>query len=55
MADGRKKAEDHRREAASCLEAAERMSAATDRARLMEMAQRWLELARAAESESEPQ
>jgi len=55
MAYGRKKAEGYRREAASCLEAAERMSAAADLARLMEMAQRWLELAEAAESEDEPQ
>jgi hypothetical protein len=44
---------EYRRLAAECLEAAERMSLREDRSRLMEMAQRWLDLARKAEGEAE--
>jgi hypothetical protein len=44
------KAAEYRKLAASCLEVAERMSFKADRARMMEMAQRWLELAKQAEA-----
>jgi len=39
MAASKDKAEEYRREAASCLEVAERMSVHADRARMLEMAQ----------------
>ena len=41
---------DYRREAAACLQVAERMSVHADRAQMMEMAQRWLQLAKQAET-----
>jgi hypothetical protein len=43
------KAAEYRRQAASCIQVAERMSVTDDRLRMMEMAQRWLDLARQAE------
>jgi hypothetical protein len=43
-------AADYPRMAAQCIEAAERMSLRADRARLLEMAQRWLRLAQGAEA-----
>jgi hypothetical protein len=52
MDQDKRLAEVYRREAAACLEVAQRMSVAADRARLTEMAQRWLELAQKAERES---
>jgi hypothetical protein len=45
MASSKSKAEEYRREAAACLEVAERMSLSLDRARMLQMAQHWLELA----------
>jgi hypothetical protein len=49
------RAAEYRRLAAECLEVAERMSLRADRSRMMEMAQRWLDLAKKAErSDSEP-
>lgn len=45
------KASEYRRLAAECLQIANNMSLNTERARLMEMAQKWLELAQKAESE----
>jgi hypothetical protein len=45
------RAAEYRRLAAECLEVAERMSLREDRARMMEMAQRWLDLAQKAEGE----
>jgi len=51
MKNGKDKAAEYRREAASCLEVAERMSLSADRARMMEMAQRWLDLAKKAEDD----
>jgi hypothetical protein len=47
--DRDKAAARYRKLAAQCLEMAERMSLNTDRARMMEMAQRWLDLAKQAE------
>jgi hypothetical protein len=46
------KASDYRRFAAECMEIAYRMSANGNRARMMEMAQRWLDLAQKAEAEN---
>jgi hypothetical protein len=46
------KAAEFRRQAAACIEVADRMSLQEDRARMTEMAQRWLELARKAEAET---
>jgi hypothetical protein len=46
---------EYRREAAACLEVAERMSLHSDGARMMEMAQRWLELAKNAEARAAKQ
>src|SRR5579862_9541367 len=40
----------YRRLAAECLEVAERMSLRADRARMIEMAQRWLDLAKKEEA-----
>ena len=51
MGDSNDKAAEYRRMAASCLEVAERMSLDADRARLLEMARQWLDLAREAEAE----
>ena len=49
MIDEPSRADKYRRLAAECLEVAERMSLREDRARMMEMAHRWLELAVKAE------
>jgi hypothetical protein len=43
------KAAEYRRLAAACIEVAQRMSLKEDRSRMMDMAQRWLELAQEAE------
>jgi hypothetical protein len=43
-------AEQYRKMAADCIEVAQRMSLKDDRARMMEMAQRWLDLAQQAET-----
>jgi hypothetical protein len=43
----------YRREAKACIDVAERISVREDRLRMMEMAQRWLELAQRAEDEAE--
>jgi len=51
MDDRQDKSADFRRQAAACIEVAERVSLREDRARMMEMAQRWLELAQKAEAE----
>ncbi len=53
MGDHRNKAQEYRRQAAACLEVAERMSLNADRALMLEMAQQWLELARKAEADAE--
>jgi hypothetical protein len=42
-------AEEYRKMAADCIEVAQRMSLKDDRTRMMEMAQRWLDLAQRAE------
>ena len=52
MTEPPSRAAEYRRLAANCLEVAERMSLWEDRARIMEMAQRWLDLARKEERES---
>jgi putative IMPACT (imprinted ancient) family translation regulator len=44
------KIEEYRKMAANCIEVAQRMSLKDDRARMMEMAQRWLDLAQQAET-----
>jgi hypothetical protein len=49
MADPNDRSEEYRREAAACLEVAERMSLSFDRARKLQMAQHWLDLAVKAE------
>jgi len=51
MEDRRSKAKEYRRQAAACLQVAERMSLRDDRALMLEMAKHWLELARTAEDE----
>jgi hypothetical protein len=53
MTSSKEKAAEFRRQAAACLEVAERMSLEEDRARMIEMAEHWFELARRAEAESE--
>ena len=50
MGDGKHKEADYRKQASACLEVAERMSLQEDRARMVEMAHRWLELAQKAEA-----
>jgi hypothetical protein len=50
MVDGIDRAAQYRKEAAACLEVAEGVSVRADRARMMEMAQRWLELAQQVEA-----
>jgi hypothetical protein len=52
LADERTKAAECLREAAACIEVAERMSVQTDRARMVEMAQRWLDMAKDAEAKA---
>ena len=47
------KAAEYRRQAVLCLEVAERMSLRDDRARMIQMAQHWLELAQRAEAAGE--
>jgi len=44
------RAAEYRKLAAQCLEVAERMSLRADRERMMDMATRWLEMARKAEA-----
>ena len=46
------KAARYRKTAAECIDMAERISVLNDRARLLEMAQRWLDLAHQAEAEA---
>jgi hypothetical protein len=46
------KTEEYRKMAAGCIEVAQRMSLKDDRDRMMEMAQRWLDLARQAETQA---
>ena len=53
MSGSASRALEYRRLPAECLEVAERMSLREDRSRLMEMAQRWLDLARKAEGEAD--
>jgi len=53
MDDRQDKSADFRRQAAACVEIAERMSLREDRARILEMAQRWLALAQKAEAAAE--
>jgi hypothetical protein len=43
---GESKADEHRRQAAACMEVARRTPLEADCVLMMEMAQRWLELAR---------
>ena len=45
-----RKTEEYRKMAADCIEVAQRMSLKDDRVRMMEMAQRWLDLAQQAET-----
>ena len=47
---GNDKTKEYRKMAASCIEVAQRMSLKDDRVRMMEMAQRWLDLAQQAET-----
>jgi len=44
------KTEEYRKMAASCIEVVQRMSLKDDGVRMMEMAQRWLDLAQQAET-----
>jgi hypothetical protein len=53
MGERENRAAEYRRQAAACLEVAERMSLNADRALMLEMAQQWLELARRAEAEAQ--
>ena len=52
MADERTKAAEYLREAAACIAVAERLSVGADRQRMMEMAQRWLNMAKEAEEKA---
>jgi hypothetical protein len=47
-------AEEYRRNATECLEVAKRMTLRTERERMFDMAQQWLELAQKAEAEERP-
>lgn len=51
---GVSKASEYRRLAAECLQIANNMSLNAERARLMEMAQKWLDLAQKAEADAQP-
>jgi hypothetical protein len=53
MGERDSKADEYRRQAAACLEVAERMSVHADRDLMLQMAQQWLELARKAEAEEQ--
>jgi hypothetical protein len=53
MGDKVSKAEEYRKQAAACLQVAERVSLLDERARMLEMARHWLELARKAEADGE--
>ena len=53
MSDRQNKAAEFRRQAALCLEVAERMSLLEDRDRMMEMANQFLALAREEEAKAE--
>jgi putative IMPACT (imprinted ancient) family translation regulator len=53
MVDSPSKSSEYRREAAACLEAPERMSVRDDCALMLEMAQRWLQLAQEAEADEQ--
>jgi len=53
MPDNEDKASEYRRQAADCLDVAERMCRPEDRALMLRLAQRWLELAYAAASDGE--
>jgi hypothetical protein len=53
MTSSKEKAAEFRRQATLCREVAERMSLEEDRARMIEMAEHWLELAKRAETETE--
>jgi hypothetical protein len=48
--DGAARAKQYREQAAACLEWANKMSLQSDRARMMDMAARWLDLAKEAET-----
>ncbi len=52
MSSERDKAPQYRQHAKACLELAERMSPASERTRILEMAQHWLELATRAEMQA---
>jgi hypothetical protein len=47
------KADEYRRNAQACLAMAQRVSKREDRVQMMEMAQRWLDLARQAEAKDQ--
>jgi hypothetical protein len=53
MSEREYKAAEYRRQAAMCLEIAERISLDDDRARVMEMAKRFLDLAREEEGNTD--
>jgi hypothetical protein len=53
MGDGKDRAAEYRKQAAACIEVADRMSLRDDRTRMLETAQHWLELAQRAEAEGE--
>jgi hypothetical protein len=53
MPSAKEKAAQFRKWAAECLEVAERMSLKDDKARMIAIAEHWLQLARRAEAETE--
>ena len=53
MTSSKEQAAEFRRQAATCLQVAQRMSLEEDRKRMVEMAEHWFELARRAETETE--
>jgi hypothetical protein len=48
----RERAEDYRKEAQTCMDLAAKMSLRTDRARMIEMAQHWIDLAERADAKA---
>jgi hypothetical protein len=52
MAEAKTIAAECLRQAAACIEVVERMSVAADRDRMVEMAQRWLAMAKEAEAKA---
>ena len=53
MTGSKERAAEFRRQAAICLDVAQRISLKEDREKMMQVAERWLELAKRAEAEAD--